>query len=255
MHMDWTPSTSPSHPMIRFEGQTWELNLGSSLAFGRSGDSDIVIPRQGQDLLVSRRAGRVTAVDDGVLVSNDSTRNSIYLQGIPGPELEIRPLMTLGTMPFSRCRLVVLGRDTTRYVLDIICRAADGTYSGQSGSKSKPRVGVATTSGYRRLKLPDAQRRYLAALCEPILTGVGAKPAPSTYRAIAERCRVSPKTVRNSLDALRQMLSAEYGIPGLVHVDGPEREAPGGINFLSALADWAVHSGTINHDDLEALDP
>jgi hypothetical protein len=102
--------------------------------------------------------------------------------------------------------------------------------------------------------VPDAQRRYLAALCEPILTRAGTRNTPATYREIARRCGVSPKTVRHSLDALRQILSAEHGIPGLVHIEGPEDEAPGAVSFLPALAAWAVHSGTVNRDDLEALE-
>lgn len=253
--MSRTSATSSSHSTVRFGAQVWELDIGSSVTFGRSDDSDIVIPPQTQDLLVSRRAGRLTAVDGGLLVSNESTRNSIYLQGIPGPEFEIEPLMTLGTMPFSRCRLVVLGSHAARYVLDITCGIAEGSPTGKLGLVGRAKVGVPTTSGYRRLKMPAAQRRYLAALCEPILTAVVQKGAPATYRRIAERCGVSPKTVRNSLDALRQMLSTEYGIPSLVHIDGPQEGAPGEVNFLSALADWARRSGNVTRDDLDLLDP
>jgi hypothetical protein len=248
-------ATTRSHSTVRFDARVWDLDIGSSVTFGRSSDSDIVIPRQAQDLLVSRKAGRLTAVDGGLLVSNMSTRNSIYLQGIPGPEIEIKPLMTLATMPFSRCRLVVFGSHAARYVLDITCGAAEDGPAGEPGPASTAVVGVPTTAGYRRLDLPDSQRRYLAALCEPVLTAIGAGTAPATYRGIAERCGVSPRTVRNSFDALRQMLAAEYGIPGLVHVGGPDGEAPGAVNFLAALAAWAVHSGTVDRDDLEALDP
>jgi len=162
--------------------------------------------------------------------------------------------MTLGTMPFSRCRLVVFGSDAARYFLEITCRIAEGGAASKPRLAETARAGAPTTSGYRRLDIPDAQRRYLAALCDPILTGVGARTAPATYREIAERCGVSPKTVRNSLDSLRQILSLEYGIPGLAHLGDSSEEAPGTVNFLSALAAWAVHSGTINLHDLEAID-
>jgi len=253
--MDQRLATTGRYSTVRFGVQVWELDVGSSVTFGRSDDCDIVITSQAKDLLVSRRAGRLTAIDGGLLVSNESTRNSIYLQGIPGPELEIKPLMTLGTMPFSRCRVVVFGSDAARYVLEITCASAEGGSAGKRRLADTAKASAPTTSGYRRLDMPEAQRRYLAALCEPILTCVGARTAPATYRGIAERCGVSPKTVRNALDALRQMLSAEYGIPGLVHPGGSSEEAPGTVNFLSALAAWAVHSGTINLHDLEALDP
>ena len=252
--MDRIHAAPGGNSTVRFGAQTWELKVGSSVTFGRSDDCDIVITRRTQDLLVSRRAGRLTAVNGGLLVSNESRRNSIYLQGMPGPELEIKPLMTLGTMPFTHCRVVVLGGDPARYFLEITCGPADGSPAGKPRLADTARAGAPTTFGYRRLDLPDAQRRYLAALCEPILTRVGTRTAPATYREIAERCGVSPKTVRNSLDALRQMLSAEYGIPGLVHPGGSAEEAPGTVNFLSALAAWAVHSGTINLGDLAALD-
>jgi hypothetical protein len=238
---------------VRFGAQIWELGKGSSVTFGRSGDADIVVPRQAEDLLVSRRAGRLIAVEGGLLVSNESRRNTVYLQGIPGPEFEIRPLMTVGTMPFSRCRLVLLGSHAARYVLDIACGAAGAGSQDAAGVAGTARPGAPTTSGYRRLDIPDAQRRYLAALCERSLTGCGARP-PATYREIAQRCGVATNTVRNSLDALRQKLSVEDGIPGLVHADARGGEAPGSVSFLSALEAWAVHSGNVTIDDLEGLD-
>lgn len=252
--MDSIPGANRIHAIVRFGARTWELANGSSLTFGRSDRSDIVIPQQDQDLLVSRQAGRLTAVDGGLLVRNESARNSIYLQAIPGPEFEIKPLMTLGTMPYSRCRVVILGSHAARYVLGITCPVPGADSADKTGLASGPEAGARTTSGYRRLDMPSAQQRYLAALCEPLLTGTGARNAPASYKEIALRCHVFPGTVRKSLDALRQVLSAEHGIPGLVHDGGPEGEAAGAVSFLPALAAWAVYSGTVTHEDLEALD-
>jgi hypothetical protein len=76
----------------------------------------------------------------------------------------------------------------------------------------------------------------------------------ATYARIAERCGVSSSTVRNSLGALRQKLSAEYGIPGLAHDGRPDADGPGGVSFLAALVAWATASGNITSDDLESLD-
>ncbi len=214
-----------------------------------------MISRDKPDFVVSRRAGKLTAVTGGLLVTNESESRSLYLQGIPGPEHEIKPQMTLGTMPYRRCRVVLLGSHGARYTLDITCGTeAEGRSSAPDLQKAASRD-AAATRGYQRLNLPAAQRRYLAALCEPILTGIGASVVPATYARIAERCGVSPSTVRNSLDALRQMLSAEYGIPGLVHVRSSDADGPGAVNFLSALAAWAIDSGNITPDDLESLDP
>jgi hypothetical protein len=66
---------------------THRLDIGAVVTSGRSEISDIVIPRQGKDLLVSRRAGRLTAVDGGLLISNESERNSLLMRAIPGPEI------------------------------------------------------------------------------------------------------------------------------------------------------------------------
>jgi len=247
------PPSQAHESTVRFGSQVWRLDIGAAVTFGRSEICDIVIPRQGKDLLVSRRAGRLTAVDGGLLISNESERNSLLMRAIPGPEIEIKPLMTLGTMPFSRCRLVVRGSDSAEYLLELTCGLAE------NGSASRPiPAGTAaespTTFGYRRLDIPDGQRRYLAALCEPILIRVGAGTVPATYNEIAQRCGVSRKTVRNSLDALRRTLSAEYRIPGLVHPGDSGQGAPGAVNFLSALAAWAINSGTITLNDLELID-
>lgn len=225
---------------IRFEEQTWALPPGASVTFGRSRDADIVIPQGSEDFRVSRQAGRLTSVDEGLLITNLSTSNSIYLQGLPGPEVEIMPLMTVGTMPFTRCRLSILGSHDRRFVLDITCKAGTA-------------LAAAARPDPWRLNLPDRQRRYLAALCEPILTGTRAT-TPPTYREIAERCGESVPTVRNSLDELRQTLSDEYGIPGLVQTDAGTGKGPVIMNPLSVLAAWALQSGTVSHQDLEALD-
>lgn len=85
--MDQRLTATGSFSTVRFGVHVWELGAGSSVTFGRSDDCDIVITSQAQDLLVSRRAGRLTAVDGGLLVSNESTRNSIYLQGSQVPNL------------------------------------------------------------------------------------------------------------------------------------------------------------------------
>ena len=235
-----------SHATIRYGAQVWDLELGASVTFGRSDDCDIVLTGRDEDLLVSRQAGQLTAVPGGLLVTNDSRRNPLYLRGIPGAEHKIEPRMTLGTMPFTRCRVVVIGDRPEPYVLDITCRAAEG--SAKPGPEDKD----PTTLGYKRIKMPPAQRRYLAALCEPILTGVGA--APASYREIATRCDVAVGTVRKSLDALRLRVSAECRIPGLVHPEGSSRKDHGTVNFRVRLAEWAERSGNATHRDLEDLD-
>jgi hypothetical protein len=249
--MDRNPKPGGSYVTVRFGAQVWELKLGSSVTFGRSDDCDIVLTRPVEDRLVSRQAGRLTAVDGGVLVTNESRRNPVYLRGIPGAEHKIEPRMTLGTMPFERCRVVVIGGQPEPYVLDITCLAAEGSSAAKPVPADTAKAGDPTTLGYQRIDMPRAQRRYLAALCEPLLTGVGA--APASYREIAERCGVALGTVRKSLDALRMKVS-EYGVPGLIHPGDASGKARGTVNLRARLADWAVSSGNATHGDLEGLD-
>ena len=249
--MDRNHPSGGSYATVRFGAQVWDLELGSSVTFGRSDDCDIVLIRKVEDLLVSRQAGRLTAVAGGLLVTNESKGNPIYLRGIPGRELKIEPRMTLGTMPFNRCRVVVFGGQAEPYVLEITCAAAEGSSAIGPGPAETSKAGAPTTLGYQRLDMLETQRRYLAALCEPILTAVGASPAD--YQEIAERCGVASGTVRKSLDALRLRVS-ECGIPGLVHPAGSSQKAPGAVNFRLALANWAVSSGNVTPGDLEDLD-
>ena len=57
------PPSQAHESTVRFGSQVWRLDIGAAVTFGRSEICDIVIPRQGKDLLASRRAGRLTAVD------------------------------------------------------------------------------------------------------------------------------------------------------------------------------------------------
>ena len=86
--MDRRFATTGSYSTVRFGAQVWELRVGSSVTFGRSDDCDIVITSQAQDLLVSRRAGRLTAVDGGLLVSDESARISFFCTGSQVPNSE-----------------------------------------------------------------------------------------------------------------------------------------------------------------------
>jgi hypothetical protein len=72
-----------SHATVRFGAQVWDLELGSSVTFGRSDDCDIVLTRRDEDLLVSRQAGRLTAVPGGLLVTNESVRNPFTCAASP----------------------------------------------------------------------------------------------------------------------------------------------------------------------------
>jgi hypothetical protein len=248
---------STAGAVVTFGLRRWVLRPGRSLTFGRGADSDLRFGDEPVDDLVSRSAGVLVGQDDGVLVRNASRKRAILLQAVPGPELEIPPLMAVGTMPYPHTRLVVVGGHGARYLIGIDTRAltAASAPAGRPPPASAPAparaAGLPTTAGYERIPdLPAAERRYLAALCEPLLTKIGGSSDPPTYAAIAARCGVSPRTVRNVLDQLRARLATELGIPGLVATDG---DAAGRTSYLGALARWAVDSGNATREDLETV--
>jgi hypothetical protein len=250
------PVTPAGVAVVTFGLRRWVLPPGGSLTFGRGAESALRFGDDPADDLVSRSAGVLLGQGDGVLVRNASRKRAVLLQAVPGPELEIPPLMAVGTMPYAHTRLVVVGGHGARYVIGIdtsALRAAPAPAGRPRPALAPARAaGLPTTAGYERIPgLPAAERRYLAALCEPLLTKVGGPFGAPTYAAIAARCGVSPRTVRNVLDQLRARLTTELGIPGLVAADGA---AAGRTSYLGALARWAVDSGNATHEDLEALD-
>lgn len=243
------PEAASAAAELRHGFRSWALPPGGSLTFGRSSRCDIAVATDPEDLLVSRHAGTLTGVHDGVLVTNASQRHPILLQPVPGREIEIGPGMTVGTMPHARSRVLVVGRHSARYLIYVDCTGllAPPRPAAEGGPASRPAAGRATAA-YGRMDLTTSQRRYLIALCEPVLSRVGTRTTPS-YHEIAARCGVSHRTVRNSLDELRRMLTADYGLPGLQSEDGP------GGHSLPGLSRWAVDSGNATLADLELLDP
>jgi hypothetical protein len=232
---------------LRHGSQVWTLPPGRSLTFGRSRGCDIVLAHEPEDLLVSRHAGTLSGAGNGVLVTNASQRHPLLLQPIPGQETVLAPGMTVGTMPHARARVQVAGAYATRYLIYIDSTSLLGPQPGTRPPPEHRVPGRPTASAYHRMDLLPAQRRYLAALCEPILARVGEK-APPSYQAIADRCGASPRTVRNSLDQLRQVLSNDFGVPGLQSDDGP------GGHSLPALSRWGVDSGNVTLADLDLLE-
>jgi hypothetical protein len=252
-------TTPAGHAIVMLGRRHWTLAPGEALTFGRGSDRRLRFADDPVDDLVSRSAGVLVGQPDGVLVRNGSRKRALILQAVPGPEFEIPPLMTMGTMPYPRARVVVLGAHGARYVIGVdttrLRPSEVAAACPQPPAVHIPRraAGTPTTAGYERLDdLSDGERRFLAALCEPLLTKAGAASVPGTYADIASRCAVSPRTVRNVLDQLRLRLTAEFGIPGLTASD--EAAATGRTSYLGSLARWAVDSGNVTAEDLEVLD-
>lgn len=234
---------------VRYGSLSLELRPGEELTFGRGADRSIRIGHDPTDDLVSRAAGSLLGLVDGALVRNTSRTQSLTFIAMPGPSLVLRPSMAIGTMPYGRVRLEVLGRHGRVYSLLLDVQALqkdrhDGTGSG--------RVGLPTDVGADRLSLREL--RLLAALCQPLFALAGGEPA--TYREIA--CRLggtaTAASVRTGLDRLRNRL-ADEGIPGLrVDEDDGSAGRDGG-RFVAALARWAVDTGQINPEGVDVLLP
>src|SRR5262245_8192136 len=64
------------------------------------------------------------------------------------------------------------------------------------------------------LQLSDRERRYLAAVCEPLLRPVSPNARPASYAEAAARLGLARSTLRNCLDELRRRL-LDAGVPGM----------------------------------------
>jgi hypothetical protein len=225
--------TTP-HATVTFDGEPRTMKPGSRLTFGRGADRRIRIAHDPADDFVSREAGTIIAEPDRLLIRNDSLTQQLILRPFPGPETVIDPGAAAGTGRHEKLRLIVPGRRPHEYVLHL----ATGTLRPGAGPGGP---GATKPAAY----VTPAERRLLAALCEPLLVCAGVHAVPATYREIANRAGRSPDGVRAALDALRRRLTGQDGIPGLRGTDGPD--------YRLALARWAVNSGTVRLEHLKLL--
>lgn len=233
---------------VRLGGRRWSMSAGQELTFGRGRDQDVRFGHDPVDDYVSRHAGTLVALCDGVLVRNDSGTQAVLLIAMPGPELRIAPGAAVATMPYPLLRLVVPGRFGSRYGLVLDCSELRPAPLRDVPLRVpvQDAAGGCTRGGASRIT--PREMRMLVALCEPLLTCAG--DAPATYRQIAAALGTTPQTVRTCLDGLRARLSDLDGIPGLrLDDDGDSRE---GTSYLAALAHWAVDTREVTPADLRA---
>jgi len=234
--------------VIQLAGRRWPLWPEHELTFGRNPDRDIRFAHEPVDDWVSRQAGTLLGRAGEVLVRNDSRTQGIVLQACPGPETAIGPRMTVGTSPHGRLRLVVPGRHGGRYPLLIDARRLlPRPPPDDEVAPVIPAGGLPTNPAAAQVS--GRELRLLAALCEPLLILAGDAAVPATYREIGERTGLKPGSVRNCLDALRQRLSDEDGIPGLRGDENGERG-----DYRAPLARWVLYSGTVGPAQLALLD-
>jgi hypothetical protein len=245
-----TDTTAPQPALagvstVRFAGRTWQLAPGGELSFGRGPDQDIRFAYEPEDDWVSRRAGTLIGLTDGVLIRNDSRTQGLVLQAFPGPEMPIGPQVTLGTRPFEQLRLVVPGRHGGRYALIVDTRRLRGEDPPADAVVVPP--GAPPTKAAARVT--PRELRLLTALCEPVLTLAGEAAVPATYREVAARTGQTAASVRTCLDTLRQRLTDQEGIPGL----RGEPEQPERGDYRAPLVRWALQSGTVTRAHLDLL--
>jgi len=241
-----TPEALPAGvSIVRLAGRTWLLAPGDELSFGRGPDRDIRFAYEPEDDWVSRRAGTLVGLTDGVLIRNDSRTQGLVLQAFPGPEMPIGPQVTLGTRPFEQLRLVVPGRHGGRYALIIDTRRLRGGEPAAEPAVVPP----STPPTNPAARLTPRELRLLTALCEPMLTLAGEAAVPATYREVATRVGQTAASVRTCLDALRHRLTEQDGIPGLR--GDPEQPERG--DYRLPLVRWALQSATVTRAHLDLL--
>jgi hypothetical protein len=227
-----------SHVDVHFGGGRWVLRDGDALTLGREsscalrlGAPDAPGP---EDLGVSRRAGTLIYAQGIVWVRNDSATQPLFVHSPMRGEQVLEGRGDMLSLAEPHLEVVVRGR-VLEYRISIDLHHVHGnTVAVEDASSSSPPTVVT-------LNLSDRERRYLAAVCEPLLTRVGVDARPATYADAAERLGLARSTVRNALDDLRRRLF-DAGVPGM---DGRDAK--------DALARYAVRSHTITRADLGLL--
>jgi hypothetical protein len=215
--------------VIDFDDRQWVLSPGEVVTVGRSGSCGIRLP---DDDHLSRRAGSLRVLDDCVLVRNESTRKPLVLRPPAGQDRIVEPGTAITSLPFRQFEVLLSGSGGR--VVSIHVDASRLT--PESYAFDPPTATPATRAD--PIVLTASQRRVLAALCEPLLTGSGPQAVPATYAQIGQRLGLRPQYVRNVVKSLRETLTG-HGVEGLTRDD----QETAFDDFRPALARWAIRSG------------
>jgi hypothetical protein len=238
------PQVALPYAVVSFGADRRLLVLGRELTIGRAHSCDLRIADNPSDDHVSRLSATVRTLEDCVLVRNESGSKPLALRPLVGSERVIGPREATTSLPHAEFFLVATGRFGAEYGVHIDVRDLISQAEPAGGDSQTPQ----TVSG-PPISPSDAQRRMLAALCEPLLTRTGPKASPATYRQIGERVGRRPDYVRTVLKRLREQLAAQ-GVASLVGFSLDQVSE----DFRLPLAMWAIHSGTISAADLAGLD-
>ena len=207
-----------------------------SASFGRSLSCDLVVGAsedgQVEDAGVSRRAGTIRFDDGATTVVNDSTSRVFAVRPDIGPERTVGVGEAL-TLSIARFSIVLHGQI---YAHTLTVDVGDPVV-GHAAAPVTNDGSLPTT----RVAISDRERRYCAALCEPLLVRDAPRTVSATYRQAGARLGLKPATIREQIDDLRHRLITD-GFHGLDGGDGRD-----------ALMRFLVESGTINVADLRFL--
>jgi hypothetical protein len=228
-----------SAAIVTYGDHEWVLRDGDSLSFGRQSTCEVRVGAPDapgpEDLGVSRRAGTLTCAQGSIWVRNDSTTQALYVHCSGRGEMILEARGDMFALAEPHFDVVVRGRVLTyRISIDLQDANSSTVVDDDAPSTSPPTVVT--------LQLSDRERRYLAAVCEPLLSRIGTNPRPASYAEAAARLGLARSTVRNNLDELRRRL-LDAGVPGM---DSPDAK--------DVLARYAVRTHTITDADLKLLD-
>jgi hypothetical protein len=218
----------------------WRLRDGNALTIGRGRVCDLRLP---EDEHLSRLAATVRTVDDFLLIRNESHTKPLVLRPPIGEDRVVEPGAATTSLPFERFSIVFAAEGGAPIEVRVALPTAPVA----------PALGPVDAAAKQTLTAPfeltPAQRRVMAALCEPLLTRSGAGARPATYAQIGARLGRQPHYVRNVLKALRERLTG-LGVPGLAPEAAPGTEPD---DFRWALARYALRGGWIDPADVHAL--
>lgn len=229
---------------IRHGRSTLELRSGGEIDFGRASARSIRLGAEPADDGVSRAAGRIAALTDGVLIWNDSTSRNLELRPRVGPSRVIEPGEGRTSQPYRWLDVVVAGT-FGEHVLEVVVLDRAGRPQSERAA--------GTPTAYAKdiaAQLSPQQRLLLAALCRPLMTRRGGEAVPATYKQVGTDLGLSQGTVRNGLSEIRERLHGA-GIRGLV---GQQDHPSPGADFRAALAGWAMRAGAFDQVELDELD-
>src|SRR5262245_19294049 len=170
-----------------------------------------------------------------IWVRNDSATQALYVHCTGRVEQVLEARGDMLALAEPHFEVVVRGRVLAyRISIDLPHANRSAVVDDAAPSTSPPTVVT--------LQLSDRERRYLAAVCEPLLGGVGTNARPASYAEAAARLGLARSTLRNCLDDLRRRL-LDAGVPGM---DSPDAK--------DLLARYAVRTHSITDGDLTLLD-